>query len=188
MVIFLASFFSFTVVGSSQPVTIRAEYGPFEASQMVPTQYLVPDLMLEEELLAEKKPALITDFEPHQLDLSAHLVTDEVKCLGLKKKSASLTFSHFIIGAQGQPSVASFVPHQQLPQYWPQCSNLHCPHGLHRRRQEKETTAPYCKSNLLPTARRKGWNLSWPVDLALKLVASFCYTDNYYSTGQKTYF
>ena len=46
---FFSSFLSFTVVQSSQPVTVRAEYGPFETSQMVPTQYLVPDLMLEQE-------------------------------------------------------------------------------------------------------------------------------------------
>ena len=84
------SFLSFTVVQSSQPVTVRAEYGPFETSQMVPTQYLVPDLMLEQEETevgeaeaeaGKEKPeqlALITDFEPHQLDLSAHLVTNEV--------------------------------------------------------------------------------------------------------------
>ena len=81
------------MVQSSQPVTVRAEYGPFETSQMVPTQYLVPDLMLEQEETEageaeaetgepgkEKREqlALITDFEPHQLDLSAHLVTNEV--------------------------------------------------------------------------------------------------------------
>ena len=71
---------SFTVVESSQPATVRAEYGPFETSQMVPTQYLVPDLMLEQEPHDDDKQklALITDFEPHQLDLSAHLVTNEV--------------------------------------------------------------------------------------------------------------
>ena len=70
---------SFTVVRSSQPVTVRADYGPFETSQMVPTQYLVPDLMEEPDLDGNgKKAALITDFKPHQLDLSAHLVTNEV--------------------------------------------------------------------------------------------------------------
>ena len=77
--------FSFTVVRSSQPVTVRAEYGPFESSHMVPTQYLVPDLLEEPNVLddstdlgSKKKAALITDFKPHQLDLSAHLVTNEV--------------------------------------------------------------------------------------------------------------
>ena len=77
-------FFSFTVIRSSQPVTVRAEYGPFESSHMVPTQYLVPDLMEEPNVQDndtdgnKKKAALITDFKPHQLDLSAHLVTNEV--------------------------------------------------------------------------------------------------------------
>ena len=86
-------FSSFTVVRSSQPVTVRAEYGPFESSHMVPTQYLVPDLLEEPNVLddstdlgSKKKAALITDFKPHQLDLSAHLVTNEVIikkiCLG----------------------------------------------------------------------------------------------------------
>lgn len=73
------------MVQSSAPVTVRAEYGPFETSQMVPTQYLVPDLMLENQ--EEKKPALITDFEPHQLDLSAHLVTNEVENRAFMQKS-----------------------------------------------------------------------------------------------------
>ena len=70
------------MVRSSQPVTVRAEYGPFETSHMVPTQYLVPDLMEEPNVQDtdgnKKKAALITDFKPHQLDLSAHLVTNEV--------------------------------------------------------------------------------------------------------------
>ena len=57
---------------------VRAEYGPFESSQMVPTQYLVPDLTEENTESTEEK-TLITDFEPHQLDLSAHLVTNEVR-------------------------------------------------------------------------------------------------------------
>ena len=81
----LCFFSSFTVVRSSHPVTVRAEYGPFESSHMVPTQYLVPDLLEEPnvqddstDLGSKKKAALITDFKPHQLDLSAHLVTNEV--------------------------------------------------------------------------------------------------------------
>lgn len=53
---------------------------------MVPTQYLVPDMLMVEEDENSKeaglnKPGgamLITDFKPHQLDLSAHLVTNEV--------------------------------------------------------------------------------------------------------------
>ena len=63
------------MVQSSQAVTVRAQYGPFETSQMVPTQYLVPDLMEN----SSSQAAIITDFEPHQLDLSAHLVNNEVR-------------------------------------------------------------------------------------------------------------
>ena len=91
-------FSSFTVVRSSQPVTVRAEYGPFESSHMVPTQYLVPDLLEEPNVLddstdlgSKKKAALITDFKPHQLDLSAHLVTNEV----IIKNSANLRLFFF---------------------------------------------------------------------------------------------
>ena len=96
-------FSSFTVVRSSQPVTVRAEYGPFETSHMVPTQYLVPDLMEEPNVQDtdgnKKKAALITDFKPHQLDLSAHLVTNEViKNLGgnvLESRNCTI-FSNFL--------------------------------------------------------------------------------------------
>ena len=77
MVVKIGLYFSFTVVHSAHPAIVRAEYGPFESSQMVPTQYLVPDLTEENSEGQEK--TLITDFEPHQLDLSAHLVTNEVR-------------------------------------------------------------------------------------------------------------
>ena len=80
--------YSFTVLRSAQPVTITAQYGPFRSRQTVPTQYLVPDLSENPDLdgitgkLSEEKvsrqPGLITDFKPHQLDLSAHLVTKSV--------------------------------------------------------------------------------------------------------------
>lgn len=33
-------------------------------------------------------------------------------------------------GPKGQSSVAGVVSYRQLPQYWPQCSNLHCYDGL----------------------------------------------------------
>ena len=46
---------------------------------MVPTQYLVPDLTEKKNTLEAQEKTLITDFEPHQLDLSAHLVTNEVR-------------------------------------------------------------------------------------------------------------
>jgi hypothetical protein len=63
---------------------------------MVPTQYLIPDLMVadldedeDNSLLMnnadtkreeKSRPStLITDFKPHQLDLSAHIVNDEAR-------------------------------------------------------------------------------------------------------------
>ena len=78
-------------------MTIKAEYGPFMTRQTVPTQYIVPDLsekapytstkMLKsrgqnlgaQDLSSYNIPSVITDFKPHQMDLSAHLVTKKVK-------------------------------------------------------------------------------------------------------------
>ena len=61
--------------------------------QTVPTQYIIPDLSERISYNSKKSPnkntrvvvnqennpSVITDFEPHQMDLSAHLVTKEVK-------------------------------------------------------------------------------------------------------------
>ena len=67
-------------------MTIKAEYGPFMTRQTVPTQYIVPDLsesgrqnLGAQDLSSYNTPSVITDFKPHQMDLSAHLVTKEVK-------------------------------------------------------------------------------------------------------------
>ena len=56
--------------------------------QTVPTQYFMPNLSgrdvprsnddLNKEVTRENTPSVITDFKPHQMDLSAHLVTKEV--------------------------------------------------------------------------------------------------------------
>ena len=78
---FIQYFSSFTVLRSSQPVTLTAQYGPFKSRQTVPTQYLVPDLSEDSNLDSTKvsrQPGLITNFKPHQLELSAHLVTKTV--------------------------------------------------------------------------------------------------------------
>ena len=40
-------------------------------------------------------------------------------------------------GPQGQSSIAGAFPHYQLPQYWSQCSNLHCTDSLHGGQQWK---------------------------------------------------
>ena len=75
---------------SARPVTLKAEYGPFMTRQTVPTQYFMPNLsgramprhkdaMNKEAIISrESTPSVITDFKPHQMDLSAHLVTKEV--------------------------------------------------------------------------------------------------------------
>jgi hypothetical protein len=84
MVTIISILSSFTVVRSAQPVTITAQYGPFKSRQTVPTQYLVPDLSEDPNLDSKndeknsRQPGLITDFKPHQLELSAHLVTKSV--------------------------------------------------------------------------------------------------------------
>ena len=64
----------FTVLRSAQPVTIRAQYGPFMSRQTVPTQYVVPDISDPD----QQRLGLITDFKPQQMDLSAHLVTKQI--------------------------------------------------------------------------------------------------------------
>ena len=78
---------------SARPVTLRAEYGPFMTRQTVPTQYFLPDLTerviskkglnMNDKVMAKREntPSIITDFKPHQMDLSAHLVTKEVSML-----------------------------------------------------------------------------------------------------------
>ena len=73
---------------SARPVTLRAEYGPFMTRQTVPTQYFLPDLSGKLSSYGNKKgrvvakqentQSVITDFKPHQMDLSAHIVTKEV--------------------------------------------------------------------------------------------------------------
>ncbi|CAB4057888.1 TMEM132 [Lepeophtheirus salmonis] len=70
----------FVVLKTATPVLIRAEYGPFEQRQTVPTQYVVPDLSegSSPPFNSSSKPGLITDFKPHGLDLSAHPVTTEI--------------------------------------------------------------------------------------------------------------
>ena len=84
----LCNVFRFTVLKSARPVTLKAEYGPFMTRQTVPTQYFMPNLSgrdgprsnddLNKEVSRESTPSVITDFKPHQMDLSAHLVTKEV--------------------------------------------------------------------------------------------------------------
>ena len=74
---------------SARPVTLRAEYGPFMTRQTVPTQYFLPDMSGRLSSYGSKNgraiakqegtQSVITDFKPHQMDLSAHIVTKEVQ-------------------------------------------------------------------------------------------------------------
>ena len=71
---------------SARPVTLRAEYGPFMTRQTVPTQYFLPERLSsygsKNGRVAGKQEntqSVITDFKPHQMDLSAHIVTKEVR-------------------------------------------------------------------------------------------------------------
>ncbi|XP_066247683.1 transmembrane protein 132E [Euwallacea similis] len=65
----------FTVLQSSQPISIRATYGPFSTKQTVPARYIVPDPMP----LNTSGPAIeLQDQATHHLDMSAHIVRNEV--------------------------------------------------------------------------------------------------------------
>ena len=67
----------FTVLPSSQPVSIRVNYGPFSTKQTVPVRLLVPDPL--DSTLPNGTSA--NNAEPEMippLDLSAHIVTPTV--------------------------------------------------------------------------------------------------------------
>lgn len=119
------------MIGKSQPTTIRAEYGPFQTSQTLPAQFVLPDpIELYSTTPKEtKRPAtsnLITDFKPHPLDLSAHFVTQEVQFQRNQEgfyfaSHYSLSHSFFYIqprflwlGAKRSPYFKSPVPFRQL--------------------------------------------------------------------------
>uniref|UniRef100_A0A1B6D587 Transmembrane protein 132E n=2 Tax=Clastoptera arizonana TaxID=38151 RepID=A0A1B6D587_9HEMI len=65
----------FTVFQTSQPMSVRATYGPFSTKQTVPARYIVPDP------IPLNASSLLMDLElsgGHHLDMSAHLVRQEV--------------------------------------------------------------------------------------------------------------
>jgi transmembrane protein 132 len=82
----------FTVLQNSQPVSIRATYGPFSTKQTVPARYIVPDaidvLPPPSASSAASSSPIMTDTAPtstldldlytHNLDISAHLVTPQI--------------------------------------------------------------------------------------------------------------
>lgn len=83
----------FTVFQTSQPISIRATYGPFSTKQTVPARYIVPDPL--DSLPLPEKPHLhasnsstatssilldmdLTASVSHHLDMSAHVVRTEI--------------------------------------------------------------------------------------------------------------
>ena len=60
---------------SSQPISVRATYGPFSTKQTVPARYVVPDPL---PLNATGTAVDIQELATHHLDMSAHIVRDEI--------------------------------------------------------------------------------------------------------------
>lgn len=70
----------FTVFQSSQPISIRATYGPFSTKQTVPARYIVPD-PLEATPGEHNSSSVAVDLQElvtHHLDMSAHIVRGEI--------------------------------------------------------------------------------------------------------------
>lgn len=65
----------FTVFQSSQPISIRATYGPFSTKQTVPARYVVPDPL---PINATGPSIDLQDLATHHLDMSAHIVRNEI--------------------------------------------------------------------------------------------------------------
>ncbi|XP_068082143.1 transmembrane protein 132E [Anabrus simplex] len=77
----------FTVFQTSQPISIRATYGPFSTKQTVPARYIVPDpldaLPLPDKPLNTSASSVLLDLDltaaaSHHLDMSAHIVRSSI--------------------------------------------------------------------------------------------------------------
>ncbi|XP_058978950.1 transmembrane protein 132B isoform X1 [Musca domestica] len=70
----------FTVVQTTQPVSIRASYGPFSTKQTVPARYIVPDTMEDQHNYLNNTTAALLELQQTNLhlDISAHLVSSYV--------------------------------------------------------------------------------------------------------------
>ncbi|XP_023037165.1 transmembrane protein 132E isoform X1 [Drosophila willistoni] len=71
----------FTVVETTQPVSIRASYGPFSTKQTVPARYIVPDTIENQngDYMNNSTATLLELQQPNMhLDISAHLVRSTV--------------------------------------------------------------------------------------------------------------
>lgn len=81
----------FTVFQTSQPISVRATYGPFSTKQTVPARYIVPDPLDSLPLpdttrnvsSSSSSSSVLLDMDlaassSHNLDMSAHLVRNEI--------------------------------------------------------------------------------------------------------------
>ncbi|XP_058169924.1 transmembrane protein 132E [Anopheles ziemanni] len=72
----------FTVVQTSQPVSIRASYGPFSTKQTVPARYIVPDVLetANPDAGVQNTTAALIDLQQSNLhlDISAHVVKSTI--------------------------------------------------------------------------------------------------------------
>uniref|UniRef100_A0A6B2E6C3 Putative conserved secreted protein n=1 Tax=Phlebotomus kandelakii TaxID=1109342 RepID=A0A6B2E6C3_9DIPT len=70
----------FTVVQTTQPVSIRASYGPFSTKQTVPARYIVPDVVEAQPEHMQNATAALMDLQQSNihLDISAHLVRTSI--------------------------------------------------------------------------------------------------------------
>uniref|UniRef100_A0A182YEM9 Transmembrane protein 132E n=1 Tax=Anopheles stephensi TaxID=30069 RepID=A0A182YEM9_ANOST len=74
----------FTVVQTSQPVSVRASYGPFSTKQTVPARYIVPDVLdstNRDGNSSQNTTAALLDLQQQSnlhLDISAHVVRSSV--------------------------------------------------------------------------------------------------------------
>ncbi|XP_061395404.1 transmembrane protein 132E, partial [Musca vetustissima] len=70
----------FTVVQTTQAVSIRASYGPFSTKQTVPARYIVPDTIENQHDYLNNTTAALLELQQTNLhlDISAHLVSSYV--------------------------------------------------------------------------------------------------------------
>lgn len=70
----------FTIIQTTQPVSIRATYGPFSTKQTVPARYIVPDVVDSQSDHAQNATAALMDLQQSNLhlDISAHLVRPNI--------------------------------------------------------------------------------------------------------------
>ncbi|XP_054088610.1 transmembrane protein 132C isoform X2 [Zeugodacus cucurbitae] len=70
----------FTVVQTTQPVSIRASYGPFSTKQTVPARYIVPDVLDNQNSNLNNTTAALIELQQTNmhLDISAHLIKPTV--------------------------------------------------------------------------------------------------------------